>query len=153
VIYIRDGLRRIERIETSIDGTPTLVLASSTYQADNQITSRTYGNGLLEMRSYDLQGRLEAQDLRNPTGPIEARSYAYDPSGNLTRRSRQAEDRTYAYDDLDRLVQEALEGDSPHRPTMPMTRTATASDARWAPISMTPTPSRQAPTAWRSSRP
>lgn len=48
VIFTRDGMRRIERIETSIDDTPTPVLASSTYQADNQITSRTYGNGLME---------------------------------------------------------------------------------------------------------
>ncbi|MGQ0595500.1 MAG: RHS repeat domain-containing protein, partial [Gammaproteobacteria bacterium] len=82
----------------------------------HQITSRTYGNGLLETRTYDLQGRLKAQDLRNPTGPIEARSYDYDASGNLTRRTRQAENRTYTYDGLDRLVQETLEG-GPTPPT------------------------------------
>jgi YD repeat-containing protein len=153
VTYTRDGLRRIEQIETSIDGTLTPVLASSTYQADNQITSRTYANGLIETRTYDLQGRLEAQDLRNPTGPLEARTYTYDPGGNLTGRNRQAENRTYTYDGLDRLVQEALEG----TPTPP---TDYAYDPNGNRLARTVGPDlddtytfTRAPTAWRSSRP
>jgi len=41
------------------------ILTDIQYRADGQITAATFGNGLRETRTYDQQGRLTHQDLKD----------------------------------------------------------------------------------------
>jgi len=81
------------------------ILSNIQYRADGQITAATFGNGLRETRTYDKQGRLTHQDLKDETDLIvDERTYTYDPAGNITARTGTPGDQHYTYDALDRLT-------------------------------------------------
>lgn len=105
VEYGRDGLGRIARVELVTGEARTLLADGITYRADRLITGLTFGNGLAETRSYDLQGRLTAQSL----GSVDSREYGYDANGNLTARTATMGSGTFTYDALNRLEAEATD--------------------------------------------
>jgi YD repeat-containing protein len=96
VTFTRDGLRRIQAIDASVNATNTTLVSNVTYRSDQQVTSRTFGNGLTETRGYDQQGRLTSQAL----GALSSIAYSYDANGNVLVRDT----RSYQYDPLDRLT-------------------------------------------------
>jgi len=106
VQYGRDTLRRINSVTTTVNGASVKVLDSIAYRADQRLLSQTFGNGLVDTRSYDLQGRLQDQVL----GSVDTREYVYDLKGNLIQLDDDARMSQYVYDELDRLVQDALFG-------------------------------------------
>jgi len=61
VNMLRDDIRRVTSVSTDVNGTAQSIVSDVTYRSDNLLTSKTYGNGLVENRSYDLQGRLQEQ--------------------------------------------------------------------------------------------
>ncbi len=99
VTFTRDALRRIQAIGAPVNGTTTTLVSGITYRADQQVTARTFGNGLTDTRSYDQQGRLTSQML----GGLFLFGYSYDANGNVLVRAA----RSYQYDALDRLTQES----------------------------------------------
>ena len=110
VNYQRDNIGRITGVTTSLLGVDRTVISNRAYRADNLVTGQTLGNGLVESRSYDLQGRVQEIVL----GDIETRTYDYDENGNILAIDKPTEGRTYAYDVLDRITRDrpALDTDS-----------------------------------------
>jgi len=114
VLFTRDELRRVVRVEAEINGQLQTIVEDITYRADGQIAGATYGNGLAASWEYDLQGRMVRQMLQDPgTGAIvDERLYDYDANGNLTDRMGGPRDQGYSYDALDRLTgQDFADGD------------------------------------------
>ena len=64
-----------------------------------------FGNGLVETRDYDLQGRL----IEKTIDSHQTRSYTYDANGNLLNILRAKEPVSYDYDALNRLESEHIE--------------------------------------------
>ena len=105
VTLSRDGLRRVQAIDTLINDAPQAVVSAIQYRADNQITQSTFGNELVDNRVYDLQGRLLSQRL----GSLDNRSYTYDHNGNLLNRTTTPQASVYQYDALDRLIGDQID--------------------------------------------
>ena len=106
VSYQRDGLQRISGISSVINGQNQIILEQIGYNANHQITQRTYGNGLVESRFYDLQSRLLNSQL---TGTDET-NLSYDANSNVLSRNTTSDDHSYGYDALDRLESEINNG-------------------------------------------
>ena len=100
VEYSRDGVRRVEAISTDINGVSQDIVSGIEYRGDNKMTKYTFGNGLVDDRSYDLQGRLLSQTL----GVIDSRDYSYDQNSNMLSRTATPQDSVYSYDALDRVI-------------------------------------------------
>jgi RHS repeat-associated protein len=105
----RDGLRRIEAIDSDINGVNTDIVSNIQYRADNRMTQCTFGNGLVDSRSYDLQSRLLNQSLSS----IDNRNYTYDKNSNMLSRSTTPQSSVYGYDALDRLTSDRIDTDDP----------------------------------------
>jgi RHS repeat-associated protein len=110
VTYARDGAGRVSAVATTApDGTATTLASGIGYRADGLLTTLTYGSGLPETRTHDLQGRLTYQSL----GAADTRLYGYDANGNLTALQSLPQVSAYGYDPLDRLNAEQPEGETP----------------------------------------
>ena len=105
VDYTRDAVQRISGINATINGTQSSIVSNIAYNADNQVTARTYGNGLVDTRSYDLQNRL----LQQSTGTVDNVSYSYDLNGNVLTRNPTTVSHSYSYDVLDRIIGDTLD--------------------------------------------
>ena len=137
ITYTRDLLGRVETISATKNGITQSVITERDYEADHQLQTQTFGHGVIEDRSYDLQGRLTQQrTYMNATDPagskLQSRVYTYDANGNLLNAEI---DETgydgftnsippsyfdaaigphgeYTYDALDRLTQETSDSGS-----------------------------------------
>ena len=115
VNYSRDGVRRINRIQTNVAGQSINLIDNVTYRGDNQMLSYGFGNGLTDTRSYDLQGRLTSQNLTGAGGIIDSRNYSYDLNNNILAIDTNIEDNVYGYDALDRIIEDTINTNSPIR--------------------------------------
>lgn len=115
VNYGRDGVRRINQIQTSVGGQSINLVDNITYRGDNQMLTCDYGNGLSDTRTYDLQGRLVSQQLTGSVGIIDSRNYSYDFNSNITNIDTNLEDNFYTYDPLDRIIEDTINANSPIR--------------------------------------
>ncbi|OGI40901.1 MAG: hypothetical protein A2140_08115 [Candidatus Muproteobacteria bacterium RBG_16_62_13] len=104
VSYTRNSLGQITAVSTTQSGTTTTMAHGLTYRADGPLTGLTYGNGLTETRTHDLQGRLTQQSLGT-----DAWGYTYDANGNVTTTARPFGAGNFTYDALDRLTLETLQ--------------------------------------------
>ena len=99
VNYTRDAIGRIRAIATTLNGVTTTITSARSYSADGTLNSQTWGNGKVETRTYDLQGRLTQLNVGTDT-----RRYTYDANGNVTQKVSTPETGNYTYDMLDRLA-------------------------------------------------
>jgi RHS repeat-associated protein len=114
VDYTRDGIRRISAIDTTLNGNAQNIINSIQYRADNQVTQCTLGNGLIDERNYDLQGRLTDQLLRTASNTmVDQRIYSYDKNSNILGIDTNVEDNAYTYDALDRLFSDTIDTNIP----------------------------------------
>lgn len=114
VDYARDGVRRVDAIDTTLNGVAQNIVSGISYRGDNQITQCTFGNGLIDERSYDLQGRLTNQLLRDALNTlIDDRTYTYDKNSNVLNIATNVEDNAYLYDKLDRLTSDTIDNNTP----------------------------------------
>ena len=111
VTYTRDGIRRLASISTTVNGQPVTLVDNIQYRADNRMTQCTFGNGLVDDRDYDLQGRLLTQTLSG-TGTVDQRRYDYDLNGNVLQRNTTPQNYNHDYDARDRLITDLLTGGS-----------------------------------------
>ena len=106
--YQRDAVRRIAGITAEVNGSTASIASNMQYRADSQLTQCTFGNGLVDDRQYDLQGRLVLQSL----GSIDNRNYSYDANSNMLSRTTTPQSSVYQYDALDRLTSDQIDTDS-----------------------------------------
>jgi RHS repeat-associated protein len=108
--YGYDGAGRVQ----SVTANGTTILTNVTYNADQQITGWTWGNGVAYSRTYDAYGRLSSFPLGNPSGAGIAagttRTLTYDDAGRITAftHSNGAFNQTMTYDGLDRLTSQVM---------------------------------------------
>ena len=95
----------IGRVAGAVSGTQTLV-SGRAYRPDGALTSQTFGNGVVESRSYDTAGRLASWSI----GAIETRTYGHDPNGNINSIAYGGSTRAYGYDAVDRITSEPGQG-------------------------------------------
>ena len=113
--YSRDGVRRISQIDTTLNGNAQTIVSNIQYRGDNQRTQATFGNGLIDTRNYDLQGRLTDQLLQTASNLlIDQRLYSYDKNGNILNIDTNNEDNNYGYDKLDRIIGDTINTDQPY---------------------------------------
>jgi RHS repeat-associated protein len=128
--YARDGVRRVEGIDTTMNGAAQNIVSNIQYRGDNQETQCTLGNGLIDSRSYDLQGRLTTQQLADTLNTIiDQRSYSYDKNSNVLNIDTNFEDNDYAYDKLDRILNDAV-SNNPNVNSVPTSYTYDLNDNR-----------------------
>ncbi len=104
VNYQRDQRSRVTDISlshSSLSGAQS-ILSGIQYRADNLPVAQTLGNGLQETLTYDLQGRLQTQQL----GALFDRTYHYDANGNVLGIDTLNTNLGYGYDALDRINSE-----------------------------------------------
>ena len=103
--YVRDHRSRITDITLNHSSlsAPQSILSQVQYRADNLVTQCTLGNGVVENRQYDLQGRLTSQQLSDN---LFTRDYSYDANGNILSVDSNTEDPTYTYDAVNRIMEE-----------------------------------------------
>lgn len=97
VAYTRGTTRRVTAVASSGQN----IVTNRTYRADGLLTGQTYGNSLVDSRTYDWQGRLQTW----ATGTIDSRGYGYDANGNILFINGS----NFAYDWLDRLTTAPLQ--------------------------------------------
>ena len=81
----------------------TMTLANNlTYDPASNLTSMTFGSGLIQNWPYDVNNRIKTIQVPN----ILDIAYTFDPVGNITAIADQLDatkSKTYTYDALDRL--------------------------------------------------
>ncbi|MBN1378392.1 MAG: RHS domain-containing protein, partial [Gammaproteobacteria bacterium] len=100
--YTRNVIGQITEVRTTFAGQTQTLASGIDYQAFGPLKGLTYGNGLMESRSYDLDGRL---DLLN--NGVQSFDYDYDPNSNIETLSDlidENQSQNYIYDLLDRLT-------------------------------------------------
>jgi RHS repeat-associated protein len=110
IVMERDGVRRLSQIRAEVDGVEQALISSMTYRGDNQMLSSTFGNGVQDIRQYDLQGRLTNQMLQG-TVTLDQRSYTYDKNSNITNINATDQTSAYGYDPLDRVTSDQIDVD------------------------------------------
>ncbi len=107
ISYVRDPMGRNTAITATPPGGNTFsVVSAMTYLPFGPMRSLTYGNGLTETRTYDLDYRLTSIAVNDP-GPRLSLTYGYDAANNVkavTDGTDSAKTQATAYDALDRLV-------------------------------------------------
>ena len=105
--YVRDHRSRITDITLNHSSlsAPQSILSQVQYRADNLVTQCTLGNGVVENRQYDLQGRLTSQQLSDN---LFTRDYSYDANGNILSLStvQYSKIRVMNYDAVNRIMEE-----------------------------------------------
>jgi RHS repeat-associated protein len=103
--YLRDTRSRITDISVSHSSLTNTqnIINNIQYRADNLPVQMTLGNGIVEDRTYDLQGRLTEQQLSDS---LFNRNYAYDANGNVLSVDSNTQDPSYEYDALNRITSE-----------------------------------------------
>ncbi|MDX1455620.1 MAG: RHS repeat-associated core domain-containing protein [Gammaproteobacteria bacterium] len=104
VFYERDSLGRVSGMSVqNLDGTTQQIASDIGYQPFGPVDSLIYGNGLVETRSYDNDGRL----LSIRAGTMLDRNYNWDAASNIIAINNAVDgskSQAFAYDSLYRLV-------------------------------------------------
>ncbi len=102
--YQRDSIGRVTQVTSTWQGNTSTLISNRSYRADGRPKGQTYGNGIVESKTYDLQGRLIQQSLNG----LSDFNYAYDANGNLLSKDVTATGTTatFNYDVLNRLNSE-----------------------------------------------
>lgn len=108
VAYTRDRMGRTTAIaaQPPAGGSAAPILAGVAYQAFGPIGSMTFGNGVVEARSYDLDYRLTTL-ADTGAGPLQNLTYSYDAADNVSKIAdgvAPASSQRFVYDALNRLT-------------------------------------------------
>ena len=113
ITYTRDGVRRVQAIDAEVNSVSQPMASNIQYRSDHKMTQCTFGNGLIDDRSYDLQGRLLSQQLTTSSAVIvDERNYSYDENSNVLNIDTNVEDNIYTYDLRNRITNDAIDAAS-----------------------------------------
>jgi len=104
VEYLRDAAGRVSQVLLTEAGSTRIIAEEIEYKPFGPISSLTFGNGLTDLRKFDLQYRL----THKTAGNIQNLNIKYAPAGNITAITDNVvptESRSFSYDKLYRLVQ------------------------------------------------
>jgi len=109
VDYVRDGAGRISAITTKEDSVASSVdvVTNITYMPFGPVKSYTYGNGISQTLSFDLDYRITGIDTSGLTSVLNL-GYGYDNSNNieiLDNLDDSARNQDFQYDKENRLTQ------------------------------------------------
>ncbi|HVR27538.1 MAG TPA: RHS repeat-associated core domain-containing protein [Candidatus Polarisedimenticolia bacterium] len=106
VSYTRDIMGRITAVNaTKPGGKATAVVSSVTYEPFGPITGTTFGNGVADARTFDLDYRMLTLTDKG-TASVQNLTYGYDADNNvktITDAVTSANSQTLGYDPLNRL--------------------------------------------------
>jgi RHS repeat-associated protein len=106
VFYNRNALRQIDNVVTTSPSAVTETVSSTmSYEPFGPMNGMTYGNGLVQSKTYDLDYRL-TQILTENGIPQQDLGYSYDTANNITdiiNGVDNARSQILDYDDLNRL--------------------------------------------------
>ncbi|HVA55609.1 MAG TPA: glycohydrolase toxin TNT-related protein [Gammaproteobacteria bacterium] len=103
VKYARDAADRIDSITESNHGVHNTVVSGITYEPFGPVLGMTYGNGLVETRTYDLDYKPMSISISG----VASWAYAEDANGNVASIQdtlNSASNQVFAYDALERLI-------------------------------------------------
>ena len=108
VVQSRDAMGRITAIAARAPGSSTSrpVVSGVAYQPFGPVSALTYGNGVAEARSFDLDYRL-TRLTGTGTAPLQNLAYGYDAANNVLSAANgvtAANSQSFVYDLLDRLT-------------------------------------------------
>jgi RHS repeat-associated protein len=107
VAYARDGMGRVTGVTAQpLGGPATSVLSKIVYQPFGPPNAMTYGNGVAESRSFDLDYRLTAL-TGTGSNKVQSLSYGYNAANDvlsITDAVTSVNSQTFGYDALDRLT-------------------------------------------------
>ena len=111
VAYARDTMGRVTAVTTKAAGasSTTAVLSKIGYQPFGPVNAQTFGNGVAETRSFDLDYRLTTLAGAG-TKSVQNLTYGYDAANNVLSIAdavTSANSQTFGYDALNRLVKAA----------------------------------------------
>jgi len=104
--YTYDSADRVTAITAKVNGSTTPVASSVAYKPFGPRTSLTFGNGLVDSRTYGTRYQLGAWTL----GSLLSYSHAFDNDLNLASRTdnlNAANSRVFGYDEIHRLTEAA----------------------------------------------
>ena len=104
--YTRDAMGRATAVTAQAAGAALPVLASAGYQPFGPINALTFGNGVAETRSFDLDYRLTGVADAGMSA-LQSLTYAYDAANNvssITDGVTATNSQTLGYDALNRLT-------------------------------------------------
>ncbi len=109
VDYVRDALGRVVSISTreTAPASSVTVLSSVSYMPFGPMSDYTFGNGLSQAVSYDLDYRVSGIAVNGPATVLDL-DYGYDLNNNITTLDDlnvSANDQTFQYDAENRLEQ------------------------------------------------
>jgi len=107
VNWVHDAADRVTAVTAKVNGSTATVASSILYKPFGPHRSITFGNGLLDTRSYDTRYRLGTWTL----GGLLSYSHAHDDDDNVTTRTDlidPTKNRIFGYDEVHRLT--AAEG-------------------------------------------
>jgi len=108
VTNTRDSMGRITGVTAKPPGSanPMSVLSKITYQPFGPVNGQTFGNGVAEARTFDLDYRLTNLTATG-NKPLQDLTYGYDAAGNVTAIGdtvTTGNSQTFSYDVLNRLI-------------------------------------------------
>ena len=84
VTYARDKMGRVTQVAAQVPGAAVqTILSGITYEPFGPVTGQTYGNGIVETRSYDQDYRLTKLASAG-TAAVQSLSYSYDADNNIS---------------------------------------------------------------------
>jgi RHS repeat-associated protein len=91
----------------TLGGNVTSYVTGASYLPFGPLASLTWGNGLVETRTFDARYQPATIELRAGAATLAHYGYAHDPAGNVTAMTDVGDpgySRAFGYDDLGRLV-------------------------------------------------
>lgn len=106
--YTRDAMGQVKGVTAKLPGSTKVyaVASNATYKPFGPATGFTYGNGVPETRTFDLDYRESGLSSTFKTGALQKLGYGYDAADNMRSISDSgvtANSQTLGYDILDRL--------------------------------------------------
>ena len=109
--YRYDALNRLESVDDASTGLPTRVTGYS-YTANGSLSRVAQPNGVVHAYAYDALNRLRTLNVAQAAHHLHSYDYKLRRSGSRHQIVEGAKTTTYTYDELDRLTNELIAGDT-----------------------------------------
>lgn len=105
-IYGGEDTDRVSEVWSTLNGAQGMVASDITYYPFGGRKSITYGNGVIDTITRNLNYQVSSIFTESPSGPIIDRTYQFDAAGNITGITDNldpAKTQSFGYDSINRL--------------------------------------------------